>query len=45
LFHHLLSPGEGAKDGGDIMELMPWRQFGTLGSMRKGLDSLLSFFS
>lgn len=42
--HNLLSPGEGAKHGGDIMELVPWRPFGMLSSSRKDLDSLLNRF-
>ncbi len=35
-----MSPGEGAKHGGDIMELMPWRPFGRLSSSRQELGSL-----
>ena len=41
---NLLSLGEGAKHGGDIMELMPWRPFGTLSSSRKELDRLWDRF-
>ena len=42
--HNLLSPGEGAKHGGNIMELMPWRPFGMLSSSRKELDSFWNRF-
>ena len=42
--HNLLSPGGGIQYGGDIMELIPWRPFGTLSSSRKDLDSLWNRF-
>ena len=42
--HNLLSSGEGANHGGDIMELVPWRPLGMLSSSRKELDRLWDRF-
>ena len=43
-YPNLLSPGEGARDGGNVMELIPWKPFGALSSSRKDLENLWNRF-